>query len=80
MFVLTEKGQLFAFRIDITKTTLEERLFAPQKPQFTGELFLDKPIVVKDMPPLKMIACGKSHLLGLEKNGKVWAMGDDTFG
>lgn len=27
-----------------------------------------------------MIACGKSHFLGLDTNGKVWAMGDDTFG
>lgn len=50
MFVLTEKGQLYAFRIDIQKTSTEERLFAPQKPQYTGELFLDKPIHVKDMP------------------------------
>ena len=55
-------------------------MFAKQKPEYTGELFLDKPIFVKDLPPLKMIACGKSHFLGLDMNGKVWAMGDDTFG
>jgi len=80
MFVMTEKGQLYAFRIEITKTPTEERMFANQKPEYTGELFLDKPIFVKDIPPLKMIACGKSHFLGLDTTGKVWAMGDDTFG
>jgi alpha-tubulin suppressor-like RCC1 family protein len=41
---------------------------------------LDNPIVVKDIPPLKMISTGLDHFLGLDKNGKVYAMGDDTFG
>lgn len=41
---------------------------------------MNKPIEVKDLPPLKMIACGKSHFLGLDRAGNVWAMGDDTFG
>jgi hypothetical protein len=36
----------------------EERMFAKQKPEFTGELFLDTPFLVKEIPPLKMIACG----------------------
>ena len=41
---------------------------------------MDKPIYVKDLPPLKMIACGVDHMIILDKDGQVWAMGDDTFG
>jgi alpha-tubulin suppressor-like RCC1 family protein len=45
-----------------------------------GELQLDNPIHVKDIPALKMIACGLDHFIGLDKTGKLWGMGDDTFG
>lgn len=27
-----------------------------------------------------MIACGTDHFLGLDKDGTIYAMGDDTFG
>ncbi|MFN9940693.1 MAG: RCC1-like domain-containing protein [bacterium] len=27
-----------------------------------------------------MISCGSDHFLGLTQDGKVYAMGDDTFG
>ena len=59
---------------------MEERLFARQKPEYTGELYPDDPICVKELPPLKMIATGKLHFLALDRTGQVWAMGDDTFG
>jgi len=49
-------------------------------PQFTGDLVLDKPLLVKDLPPLKMVAAGDDHILMLDRKGEVWAMGDDTFG
>ena len=77
---MTENGQLFAFKIDLSQPSRDERLFASQKPEYTGVLVIEKPILVKDIPQLKMMACGKNHFLGLDKNGKVWAMGDDTFG
>ena len=80
MFVLTESGKLFVYQIELTKQPPTERMFANQKPEYKGELIIDRVKFVKDLPPLKMIACGKSHFLGLDKNGKVWAMGDDTFG
>lgn len=45
-----------------------------------AELQIDNPIHVKDLQNIKMIACGSDHFLALTTEGKVWAMGDDTFG
>lgn len=78
MFVLTEDGKLYSFRI--TEKAPERDPFASKKPRWTGEIDLEKPIFVKDLPPLTMIATGQDHFLGLDKKGQVWAMGDDTFG
>jgi alpha-tubulin suppressor-like RCC1 family protein len=35
---------------------------------------------VKDLSNVKMISCGSDHFLALSNDGKVYAMGDDTFG
>ena len=48
--------------------------------RFTGELLIDEPIFVKDLPALKMIGTGVDHIIMLDRKGQVWAMGDDTFG
>ena len=67
------------FIIEVSAVKRDD-IFAGTKPEFTGELMIDKAILVKDIPKLKMIACGRSHFLGLDKSGQVWAMGDDSFG
>lgn len=79
MFVLGEDGKIFVFVIK-EKPPVQTDILSKKRPQFTGELILDSPIYVKDIPALKMIACGLDHFIGLDKTGKVWAMGDDTFG
>jgi alpha-tubulin suppressor-like RCC1 family protein len=79
MFVLGEDGKLFVFVIK-EKPPVQTDILSKKRPQFTGELMLDNPIYVKDIPALKMIACGLDHFIGLDKTGKVWGMGDDTFG
>lgn len=38
------------------------------------------PIKIKDMTSIKQIACGMDHILFLDNNGELLAMGDDTFG
>lgn len=79
MFVMTEDGKLYVFVInEIAPSRTED--FSKKKPVFSGELLIDKPVLVKNLPPLKMIASGSDHFIGLDKQGKVWAMGDDTFG
>jgi len=35
---------------------------------------------VKDLKNIKMISCGSDHFIALAQDGKVFAMGDDTFG
>jgi alpha-tubulin suppressor-like RCC1 family protein len=37
-------------------------------------------VLVKDLSNVKMISCGSDHFLALSNDGKVYAMGDDTFG
>ena len=69
MFVISEDGKLYAFVIK-EKASEQTDILSRKKPQFTGELILDNPILVKDIPPLKMIACGLDHFIGLDKNGK----------
>lgn len=80
MFVVTQDGKLFVFRIAEKAPTREEKMFSKVKAQFTGELLIDSPILVKDMAKIKMIGTGVDHIVMLDKTGQVWAMGDDTFG
>jgi len=40
MFVLTEDGKLFVFKVIEKPVSLEDRMFARGKPRFTGELIL----------------------------------------
>ena len=35
--------------------------------RFTGELLVDEPIFVKDLPPLKMIGTGVDHIVMLDR-------------
>lgn len=76
---MAEDGKLFVFAINEIAPEPSD-YFSKKKPEYTGELLLDKPIHVKEMPPLKQIACGVDHVLCLSKTGTVWAMGNDTFG
>jgi len=68
MFVLTEDGKLYGFFID-EKEPEKSEYFSKKRPEFTGDLVLEKPIFVKDLPPIKMIAAGLDHLLALDKKG-----------
>lgn len=54
--------------------------FTKNRPKITGVLHHEAPLHVKDLSNLKMIATGTDHFLGLTHDGKVYAMGDDTFG
>jgi len=65
MFVLTDKGSLFVYLIE-EKAPDRSDPFASKKSAFTGNLLLEKPIQVKDLPPLKQIGTGLDHFLGLD--------------
>lgn len=82
MFVLTQDGKLFVYRIEETPLSREEVMFNRMGGglPFKAELIIESPIQVKDLPPMKMFASGIDHLIMLDRNGQVWAMGDDTFG
>jgi alpha-tubulin suppressor-like RCC1 family protein len=80
MFVMTENGELFVFPIAEIAPSQEEMMFSKKRPEFTGEVDVEKPVRVKEMPALKMISSGVDHLLALDRKGQVWAMGNDTFG
>ena len=80
MFVITDKGQVFVFKIIEHAPDRHEMILTKSRPQFTGELLTNEPILVKDLPAVSQIATGVDHFLALDKNGQVFAMGDDTFG
>lgn len=79
MFVLSEDGKLYVFAINEIAPEPSD-YFSKKKPQFTGEIVHEKSIHVKELPPTKMIATGVDHVLCLDREGQVWAMGNDTFG
>jgi alpha-tubulin suppressor-like RCC1 family protein len=84
MFVLTEKGQVYVFKIVEKRSQEPKDLFDHIKNGAstpTAEIEFDSPMLVKDLPSeVKMIACGSDHFLAMTADGKVFAMGDDTFG
>ena len=80
MFVVTQDGKLYTFFIDEIAPSREDQMFSKFRPSKTGKLEADSPMHVKELPELQMIATGSDHLIALDKTGKVWAMGDDTFG
>ena len=69
MFVLGQDGKLFVFRIEEKAPSREDQIFSKMRPQFTGELLIENHIVVKDLPPLRMIASGVDHIIMLDRNG-----------
>jgi len=82
MFVLTVQGDVYVFKIDEKLPELEDMFDHIKKgpPQIEATLQYDKPIHVKDLKNIKMLSSGSDHLLALSYDGKVFAMGDDTFG
>ena len=41
---------------------------------------MKEPIHITELKNIEQIVSGSDHFLALDKNGEVWAMGDDTFG
>ena len=83
MFVLTEKGEVYLYKILEHIPKREDiELFGPRAAgQIKGELLVnDEAVKIKDIGLIKQIACGLDHVLFLGKNGELFAMGDDTFG
>ena len=82
MFVLTEKGDVYVFKIEEKLPQLDDMFDHIKKgnPQIEAKLLLDNPIHVKDLKNIKMLSSGSDHFLALTYDGTVYAMGDDTFG
>jgi len=40
----------------------------------------EAPVAIKSLKDIKQIACGLDHVIFLNKQGEMLAMGDDTFG
>jgi alpha-tubulin suppressor-like RCC1 family protein len=83
LFVLTEKGEVFVLKIDEKMTSMEDMIIEhiiKGPPQIEATLQTDNPIHVRDLKNIKMLSSGSDHLIALTYDGKVWAMGDDTFG
>lgn len=53
MFVLTKDGKLYVFRIEEKAPSREDQILGGMRAQYTGEMVLEKPIFVKDLPQLK---------------------------
>jgi alpha-tubulin suppressor-like RCC1 family protein len=68
MFVMSEDGKLYVFAIE-EKAPERSDYFSKKKPEFTGDLQLDKPMHIKELPPIKQMAAGLDHFLAVDKKG-----------
>lgn len=70
MFVLTERGEVFVYKIKEHMPTREDMaLFSARGAgQIKGELMInDAPVKIKDIGVIKQVACGLDHVLFLTK-------------
>lgn len=81
MFVLSEKGDVYVFKIT-EHIPKDLDIIDPfrKREDIKANIDLDNPSLVKDLKNIKMISCGSDHFLALTNDGLVYAMGDDTFG
>jgi alpha-tubulin suppressor-like RCC1 family protein len=78
LFALTEKGEVYMYSISETFPENSEALM--EKDIKVIYEFDPNPRHVVEFKNIARIEAGESHLIALDKNGKVFAMGDDTFG
>jgi alpha-tubulin suppressor-like RCC1 family protein len=80
MFVLTEKGEVYVFKISEYIPEMDMIDHFKKREEIRADLKLEEPVLIKDISNIKMISSGSDHFLALTYDGKVYAMGDDTFG
>jgi len=51
-----------------------------EKPKFNDYLEYSSPFVILEQKLIIHLAFGRSHVMALDKNGKIFAWGDGTFG
>lgn len=71
MFVLTERGDVYVFRIE--EKMPERMAFEHHRlaNTYSGELDLQNPIYVKDLKNIKQMASGVDHIMFLDNKGDV---------
>jgi alpha-tubulin suppressor-like RCC1 family protein len=79
LFILDHKGNVYFYNIDIIQPNTEE-FFATALPEPEVKIDPTKMIHVKELKNIKMLATGKDHFLALDNEGKLFGMGDDSFG
>ena len=79
MFALTESGQVWIWRIIESGLEREPGQDILEKTQAKGDLD-PEPVQIDELTGIVEMASGTDHFIALDDQGKVWAMGDDTFG
>ena len=78
LFLLTSDGNVYMYLIDINYPK-HNQFFEKLAPEPIVTLDINN-IHVKELKNIVQIASGKDHLILLDKNGKLFGMGDDSFG
>jgi alpha-tubulin suppressor-like RCC1 family protein len=83
LFVLTNKGEVYVWVINYELPEEKDGPkgdFFDKKPEEFDVEIIKEPILIQELKNIVEIASGTDHFLARDKNGDVWAMGDDTFG
>jgi len=80
IFLLTTDGDVYFYRIIITKLEKSSTYFEDNTPEEKTEIDFDNIIKIKELSNIRNISTGRDHFVALDKEGNVFAMGDDSYG
>ena len=80
MFLLTKDGDVYFYQISIKNTDNKDVYFIEDSKEPEANIDLNNLIHVKELSNIRNIATGKDHFIALDREGRVYGMGDDSFG
>jgi alpha-tubulin suppressor-like RCC1 family protein len=78
LFLLDKNGDVYFYNISIHQPQSEE-FFTTSLPE-PEVAIVENLIHVKELKNIQQIATGKDHFIALDKHGKLYGMGDDSYG
>lgn len=82
LFALTDKNEVYLWTIDYSVPDLDGPkgdIMTKDTQDFIVEV-ATTPLKIQELINIEEIASGADHFIARDKDGVVWAMGDDTFG
>ena len=80
IFFITSEGGLFFINYKVTIPENKDSYFTIKSNDEVVTINKDKIIHLKELKNIISIASGRDHIIALDKDGKLFGMGDDSYG